>query len=191
MSSPLDQLREAYLRDNYVILDTETTGLHVGQIIQIAVIDKTGNAYFDLLLKPTGSIPSDAAAIHGITDDMVEDATTWPIFAPSLLNYLSGKDVIIYNAKYDRNLMHQSAEAYQMPKIDWKAHANFICAMEAYSEFSGDWNDYHSSYPWLPLTKAVRQQGLNPNLYQAHSALGDCLMTLELVKAMCNVEAKS
>lgn len=183
--SHLTELRAAYARQNWVILDTETTGLKRGQICQIAVIEPNGNAYFDLLLKPTISIPLDATRIHGITNEMVKDAATWPIFAPNLLKYLSGKEVIVYNATYDRSMMHQSAEAYNMPKIDWKAHAHFICAMQAYAEFYGDWNSYRGSYRWHKLTQACWQQDIDTSGYQAHSAVGDCLMTLELVKAMC------
>lgn len=183
--SHLTALREAYARQNWAILDTETTGLKRGQICQLAVIDPGGNAQFDLLVKPTTPIHADATNIHGITDEMVADATSWPLIAPTLLGYLLGKDVIVYNATYDRSMMHQSAEAHHMTKINWKNHCNFICAMEAYAEFWGDWNEYHQSYRWQRLTQACQQQGIDTHAFKAHSALGDCLMTLELVKVMC------
>lgn len=40
-----------YLRD-CVILDTETTGLHDAEIVQIAVIDHAGTVLLDTLVNP-------------------------------------------------------------------------------------------------------------------------------------------
>lgn len=55
-------------RDQFVILDTETTGLTLrDQIIEICVIDLTGKILLNSLVKPTINIPAEAASIHGIT----------------------------------------------------------------------------------------------------------------------------
>ncbi len=113
---------------------------------------------------------------------MVSDAPTWQEIGPKVFDLVEGKTVIIHNAKYDRHILHSSAEKWDMPHVDWKTHASFICAMEAYAEFWGDWNDWRGAYRWQKLTAACYQQGIE--VANAHNALGDCLMTLALVKKM-------
>jgi DNA polymerase-3 subunit epsilon len=58
--------------------------------------------------------------------------------------------------------------------------------MQQYAIFYGDWNDWHQSYRWQRLTSACAQQGIDQSKISApaHSALGDCLRTLELLKVM-------
>jgi DNA polymerase-3 subunit epsilon len=169
-------------RRDFLVLDTETTGLERGEIVQIAVVDATGNVLLDTLVKPGQPIPGDATRIHGIHDYDVQDAPSWALISPALVKLLTGRDVVIYNAVYDRKMMHQSAEAAGLPKVDWKALASFWCAMEAFAEVFGDWNAYRGSYRWQKLVTAARFYGLP--VVDAHSALGDCLMTLAFVKKM-------
>jgi DNA polymerase-3 subunit epsilon len=182
----LEAFRRMVKQGNYVVLDTETTGLDDGEICQIAVIDSTGNVLLDSLVRTTRPIPMDATRIHGIHDEDVDGFPNWREISAQLIPLLSGRDVIIYNAVYDRKMMHKSAEAVGMPKIDWKTQARFWCAMEAFAEVYGDWNSYRNSYRWKKLTEAAVYYGLPTE--NAHSALGDCLMTLAVIKRMAGLE---
>lgn len=169
-------------QDEYYILDTETTGLHDGEICQIAIIDQHSKVWFNNLVRTKDPIPADATAIHGITDDMVKDAPTWEILSPVLENFLRSRLVVVYNATYDRKMMHKSAERWAMPKVEWKEQTTFICAMEAFAEFYGDWNNYHKSYRWQRLAHAARYCGYD--VKNSHDALADCQMTLAVVQYM-------
>lgn len=170
-------------RGDFVVLDTETTGLERGEIIQIAIVDAHGKVWLDTFVKPMNGIPN--THIHGIDDSDVADAPSWALIAPAVRDIVRGRDLIVYNAVYDRKMMHQSAEACQMPKTEWKEVAHWYCAMLAYAEVYGDWNDYRQSYAWQKLTVATQQQGLN--ISAAHTALGDALMTLALVKKLASL----
>jgi DNA polymerase-3 subunit epsilon len=65
-------------RPNALILDTETTGLDGdAEVVELAVIDCAGSVPLDILVRPIGPIPVEAAAIHGITDAMLADTLTW------------------------------------------------------------------------------------------------------------------
>jgi len=57
--------------------------------------------------------------------------------------------------------------------------------MEDYAEFHGEIHPYYHTPVWQKLIYAMEQMNL-PKL-QAHGALADCLMTLSLVKAMCDI----
>jgi DNA polymerase III epsilon subunit-like protein len=183
ISDSLQAFKSMIQRGNFVVLDTETTGLERGEIVQIAVIDATGAVLLDTLVKPVNPIPPDASRIHGLYAADVADAPTWAAVSAQLLPLLAGRDVVIYNAVYDRKMMHQSAEAAGLPKVDWKTLATFYCAMEAFAEVYGDWNDWHQSYRWQRLSTAARYYRIP--VTDEHSALGDCRMTLQVVKAMC------
>lgn len=167
---------------DYVILDTETTGLYDAEICQIAIIDSDGQPLLDTLVKTTRPIPTDAQAIHGISTEMVKNSPTYAELAPRIKEILTGRDVIVYNAIYDRKMLHQSAEKVGIEKVEWKEVARWWCAMEAFAPIFGQWNARHGSYKWQTLTTAARHYSVT--VKNAHTALGDCLMTLGVVKAM-------
>lgn len=182
-SQNLQDFKAMIKRGGYVVLDTETTGLGNGaEICQIAVIDDNGETLLDTLIKTASPIPEDATRIHGITDAMVQNAPAWADVLPELQQLLTGVNVVVYNAKYDRGMLHKTNEAHNLPKTDWKTFSNWYCAMEAFAEVYGDWNSYHGSYRWKRLSDAARYYRLP--VENAHNALGDCLMTLGVVKAM-------
>lgn len=184
--SDLKLLIDTIKRGNYVVLDTETTGLGWdAQIVQIAVIDPQGQVLLDTFVHPTCPIPPDATAVHGITDDMVSAAPYWDAVYDQLCEAVQGKDVIIYNADYDTRLIDQTNGAHTerlggdfmffSPEMN-----SVVCAMLAYAEHYGDYDHYHGNYRWQRLATAVRQCKLNVD--GAHHALGDCRMTLAVCK---------
>lgn len=161
---------------DWVILDTETSGLDGNaEICQIAIIDHTGATLLDTLVKPTLPIPAAASRIHGITDATVQDAPLWADVREQVQQIVAGKIVLIYNAEYDTRLMRQSDRMAVQGTVvpDFKALAiESLCVMDRYSTYVGDWNDWRGGYRWQKLP------GGN------HSARGDCLACLEVLKRM-------
>lgn len=171
-----------WLKSNFLILDTETTGLgDDAEIVEISIIDCQGDVLVNTLVKPSRPIPAEATAIHGITDEMVAGAPTWcftliHMVAPAI----AGREVVIYNADYDVRLLNQSCTMNRLPipQLGIKAH----CAMLAYAEFYGQKSD-RGGYKWQKLTAAAEQQGVTSEGV-AHRALADCLTTLSVIHAM-------
>src|SRR5690606_31131536 len=104
---------------NVVILDTETTGLYEAEIVEIAVIDTSGNVLLNTLVKPKNGIPEEVTAIHGITNEMVAGALTWPEVWEQLYSILSGKKVLIYNSDFDIRLMKESFYPWE-DELGWE-----------------------------------------------------------------------
>lgn len=158
-------------RDDWVILDTETTGLDVvvDRIVQIAIINHKGETVFNTLLNPHMPIPADAQNIHGITDGMVKNAPNFEDIYPRLVEVIKGKLIIIYNAGYDWNLL---VNASDRAGLDYTPFNGPDCAMEWYSQWIGEYNYRRGNYKWLPLPGGD------------HSALGDCLAVLALIREM-------
>ncbi len=175
-------LTEAVENKNYVVLDTETIGLYDGEIIEIAIIDHNGNTLMDQRIQPHNEIPQESSDVHGIYHEDVVDCPFFEDVVVQIKGNLAGKDVVVYNAKYDRKMLHKSAEHAGIERINWKSFSNWICAMETFSPIYGEWNDYHQNYRWQKLTTAAAYYGVE--VENAHTALGDCLMTLGVVQNM-------
>lgn len=155
----------------FLVLDTETTGLHdYAEICQIAIVDHTGQVLLNQLVKPTLPIPDEAAAIHGITDDLVANQPTWQSVREQVAHLISGRTVVVYNAEFDLRMMIQSDYMHELPVLRYEQLADFQCAMRAYA----------NGRRWVRLSQACAAHGIP--IHNAHSALGDCLMTLALVR---------
>lgn len=164
----------------FVTLDTETTGLHHGEVCEIAIVNSVTDDRYCQRIKTKNPIPRDAIAIHGITDEDVKDCPTWPEVLPTIQALLTGTNVIVYNAVYDRKMLHQSSELWLLPHIEWKALSPWHCAMEAFAEMYGDYNEYRGTFKWQKLSTAAAYF----NLVQvgAHGALQDALTTMMICK---------
>lgn len=178
-----------WLEANALILDTETTGLgDDAELVELAVIDCAGAVLLDTLVRPSGPVPAEAAAIHGITDAMLADAPTWSEIHARFCGLVEGRQVVIYSREFDTRVITQTARRYglQAPQgFDLVLEPGRIhCAMHAYARFRGEWSAEKGRYRWQKLSAAAVQQGVT--VTNAHRALGDCLMTLGVVRAMAS-----
>jgi DNA polymerase-3 subunit epsilon len=91
-----------------LILDTETTGLDPKQghrIIEFAALEMvnrqlTGSS-LHLYINPEREIELGASQIHGIYDKDVKDKPNFAQVVQQIVDYISGSELIIHNAKFD------------------------------------------------------------------------------------------
>lgn len=91
-----------------IILDTETTGLEVGEghrIIEIGAIELvnrrvTGNN-FHHYLNPERMVDAGALEVHGISNQFLADKPRFADIGKSLFDYLRGAELVIHNAAFD------------------------------------------------------------------------------------------
>lgn len=167
-----------------VYLDTETTGLERGdEIVEIAIIDDTGECLFDSLVRPSQLIPAAATRVHHITDEMVKTARPWPTLWPQIRSLLMGRLVVIYNAEFDLRMMAQSHGRYKLP---WRENINSLCAMQLYAQYRGEWDMKYRSYRLARLEDAGRQCHIS--LPNSHRAKDDALLARALFHFMAENE---
>lgn len=91
-----------------IILDTETTGLYPDQghrIIEIGCVELinrklTGN-HFHQYINPQREVEAEAMAVHGITNEFLQDKPPFADIAKIFLDFVSGAELIIHNAPFD------------------------------------------------------------------------------------------
>ncbi len=95
-----------------LILDTETTGLdpkNGDRMIEFAALEMidrelTGQS-LHLYINPGCNISADATRIHGITNAHVKDKPLFGEVAKTIVEYITGAELIIHNAKFDLSFL--------------------------------------------------------------------------------------
>lgn len=185
------------LRHDFVVWDTETTGLgDDAKIVNIAVVAASGEVLYSSLIDPKVRIPKDATAIHGIDNAAVRNAPTFEEAYPDIRRALINQRWAVYNLDYDvprlryecarwgllfptpRRMLTQGILRTQRTFV----YTDTWCAMNMFSRHYGEWSSYHGSYKWKSLWVAAAEMNLKTT--PTHGALQDALTTLELIKAM-------
>ena len=163
-----------------MIIDLESTGIlrtnpHT-EIVQLSVVNTAGRPVLTMILKPDRPMDAEVQAIHGITNEMVEDKPFFLQVAKIIAKYLEGKHVIAYNADFDIALLMHLYDKYEeeRPKI-----AGASCCMDEYSNWVGEWSTKKNDVKWQRLPNL---SGLN-----SHDALSDCLSTLKVMQKMAGL----
>ena len=157
--------REQLALDDWVILDTETTGLYDAEVVDIAIVNNLGEPLLDTLVKPSIPIPAEVTEIHSITDEIVADAPTFPEVYPRIVEVLENKRILIYNAQFDIKILNDCCELHNLPILMLKKRSD--CLMEWAAQWGGYWSYYHKDYRYFPLPSGN------------HRALGDCLAAVK------------
>lgn len=91
-----------------VVLDTETTGLdhRMGhRVIEIGCVELVGRKLtgqrFHRYINPKREIEAGAAAVHGITDDMLVDKPEFAEIVDEFLVFIRDAELVIHNAPFD------------------------------------------------------------------------------------------
>jgi DNA polymerase-3 subunit alpha (Gram-positive type) len=168
------------LPDEFVVFDTETTGLtpKSDRILEIGAILfrkddylKTGEVTtFQCFIKQDKPIPADATAINGITDDMVKDGDSEYAALTKFFEFVESRPLFAYNAKFDKDFLKATAKRCEYFDEDFSLEVEDV--MPIVSEVFTD-------LPNRKLTTVAKHIGGQNT--GAHRALHDCAMTLQVL----------
>jgi DNA polymerase III subunit epsilon len=106
----------------YSVLDFETTGLGPtsSRVLEVGIQKITSDGEiidtYDSLVNPQG--PVGASWIHGVSNDMVEDAPLFADVADDILQFLDGSVIAAHNANFDipflREELRRAGKTYDM-----------------------------------------------------------------------------
>ncbi|ELD4018342.1 3'-5' exonuclease, partial [Salmonella enterica] len=134
-----------------------------------------GEKIFETRLKPSVGIDPAAAAVHGISDEDLVSAPSWPDIAQQLQHHIGQRPLVIFNAEFDTRILKQTAAAHNDP-ASWLDSLTVYCAMRLAAGYYGPTNRYGT----ISLSGAVSQAGLSWT-GEAHSAVTDAVMTARVV----------
>jgi len=172
-------------RASPVFLDTETTGLGSSdQVIQVAIINYTGDILLSTFVRPTVIMSTDAFKAHGITDDTLSRAPYFEEVWPFVIKAISTVPVVVYNASFDHRLILQSGVSRGLGMQEL-GHVKFCCLMTLYAEYYGELTRF-GSFRYQKLSKALTDCSITiPE--DMHSALVDAEAARQLFKRMESV----
>ena len=96
-----------------VVLDTETTGLHIAEghrIIEIGCIELinrkfTGKRYHQYI-NPEREVEEGALAVHGITNQFLEKKPVFIQIVDEFMAFIQDAELIIHNAAFDLSFIN-------------------------------------------------------------------------------------
>lgn len=148
----------------YVILDTETTGLFKNdRIIEIGAIVIQGDEILEewsTLINPNRDLGP--IHIHGITPSMVSMAPSFAEIANDLARLLNGRTLVCHNAHFDMRMLSQE---FNRLGIQVSLGKPFCTMIAAKRQLGGG------------FSLADTCEALDIQVSEAHSALGDSRMT--------------
>lgn len=166
-----------------IIFDTETTGLSDDdEIIELAITDEKGKELYCQRFNATKNISHSASKVNGITDGMLLNMPSFKNeFSKIKAIFDEADQVMGYNVDFDIRLLSQTCELYGFdPK--WAYSLKTRCVMIMYSNYAYDFYNITPTFRKHKLTNACEKMDIK--IENAHSALGDCVMTAALIKKM-------
>ena len=96
-----------------VVLDTETTGFDPftgDRIVEIGCVEliddmRTGKTYHQYI-NPERAMPSEAYAVHGLSEEFLQDFPTFENIATKFRQFLDNAPLIIQNAAFDMKFIN-------------------------------------------------------------------------------------
>lgn len=94
--------------ERQIVLDTETTGINPKEghkIIEIGCVElinrRLTNKHFHVYLNPDREIDAGALAVHGISNEFLQDKPKFKDIVDDFFRFVAGAELIIHNAPFD------------------------------------------------------------------------------------------
>ncbi|MDD3237128.1 MAG: 3'-5' exonuclease [Candidatus Gastranaerophilales bacterium] len=175
------------------VFDTETTGVNLtdtskplDKIIQIGALqvkdgDIVTDSGYSQLLNPETHIPEGSTAVHGITDEMVQDKPNIEqVLKPFVNDYLNKKNgvIVAYNSKFDITILNNAIREHNSYSHEPLKEKQAFKVLDPFVLIQ-------RIHPYVGAKKKLSEQYkflFCKNLDDAHDAFADVKGTVDVMK---------
>ena len=107
-----------------IVFDTETTGLSPGagdRMVEIGCIEMVGRVetgrHFHCYYNPERPMPSEAEAVHGLSDIFLSDKPMFADKVEELLEFIGDAPLVAHNASFDFGFLNNELERCGRPAV--------------------------------------------------------------------------
>ncbi len=173
------------MKDDFVVFDTETTGLnaeHLGdEAVSLGLVSKSGDILMDTLLRHSKRSRPEALRVHGHTWEETRKAPRLSEVWGKFKQHVDGKAILCYCVNnFDASILINTCFSHGVPTLDLRRRT--VQVLGPFAMFYGEWNDHLGNYKYQSLTTAASFFGIDTA--GAHGVVADCLMILRVVEAM-------
>ena len=183
------------LPDDYIVLDTETTGLPdengLPDIVTLGITvvrHREIAASVEFQIRPQKPISAQAQSIHGITNEQAAAFEPFDSQWQQIAEYLKDRLIIIHNASFDWPILLDHVDRYglKMPAV----HGVF-CSQKAAIPWAQTMNlpCSHRGPSLDTLTEALHVENFRADNAGIHGALNDCLQTAQVIEAINGISS--
>lgn len=178
---PVSLLDRSLTDCDYVVFDTETTGLNPSEgdeIISIGAVRIVNQRLlsgetFTRMVNPRRSIPKSATRIHNISDTQVKDSPPIQVVLPQFKDFVGDAVLVAHNAAFDMKFIKlkesESGLRFTNPVLD-------VLLLSVYVH---DHTQDHN------LESIAERFGIEVN--DRHSALGDAMVTAQILLGLLDL----
>ena len=121
------------LPDEFVVLDTETTGLgQDDEVVEIAILDSNANELYHSFFEPKAEVNYQAAQVTGLTNDRLVGQPKFIDEWPKIKEAIGSHLIAGHNLQYDRRLMQQTLEKQTGKNHQAEMNALFENCIDSY-----------------------------------------------------------
>lgn len=159
---------------DFTVIDVETANQSRASICQVGIVQVRGGEIrheWSSLVNPEAEFAWFCQRVHGIGSDDVVESSSFPQVYPRIRDLLAGA-VTVSHSDFDRQAMEQSADRYDLPRLESRWVDSTSVARKA-------WPDRQEGYG---LHELARFLGFD---FQHHDALEDARAAAWITLAAC------
>lgn len=93
-------------------------------------------------MRPVGPTSEGARQVHGITDEEVAAAPTWPEVYAQLVPLTVGRELVAWNARFDRRALERSSALHGLIWPEATCHGAISWGAQIWGESPEDHGDF-------------------------------------------------